>query len=232
MLHCRQLRDRLLQGFQLDPDPANLYLPVHSSVVVDAAVTGTRSKVSGVVDAANARQLDELMPRLLLLFQISAGQANASHKQDTSLAFGLHLHGLWVQDVAVIGGQLCSDRDRIAALDITPGANHRNLRRPIAVEEPAPRRPGVHDVGAQGLTPNIQDAQIRQPCGCSGHIFGSSARHGAEVRGHDTHSGDLLLLQPNLHVRAALLHEIRARHAGGPGSHSAVDLDDVNIPGH
>ena len=45
-----QILPGLLEGFQLDSDPPHFDLPVHSAVVVNAAVYCSRRKVSRVVD--------------------------------------------------------------------------------------------------------------------------------------------------------------------------------------
>ena len=99
-------------------------LPVHSAVVLDPPRLIAEREVTGVVDAAEARQVEELGPRLLLLFEVATRQANASHEEHTALSVGLPLERFRVQDVASVGGQLCADGDHVARVHVGTGADH------------------------------------------------------------------------------------------------------------
>mmetsp|Transcript_22973 Transcript_22973/g.40552 ORF Transcript_22973/g.40552 Transcript_22973/m.40552 type:complete len:240 (-) Transcript_22973:1148-1867(-) len=124
MLHRSKLRNRLLQGFQLDADASHLHLPVHSAMVVDAAIRGARGQVASVVHPADAWQLDELRLRLLFLLQVATRKADAPNKQDSALAFFLCGHVFGIQDMTLVGRKLLANRDDVARLHVATSANH------------------------------------------------------------------------------------------------------------
>ena len=124
MLHRGQLYDGLLQGFQLNPNPTHFHLPIHSTMVVDPTQFIARSQISRVVDTANALQLDEFGLGLLFFFKVAPSQTNPSHEQNTSLAIGLDVKCVRVQDVASVGGQFSANRNDVTWIHISTCADH------------------------------------------------------------------------------------------------------------
>ena len=86
MNHRGQLDDGPLQCFQLDANPTHRELPIHCTMVVDAAKLVTGSEISRLVRTADARQLDEFGLGLFFFFELATGETHTSHQQNTLLS--------------------------------------------------------------------------------------------------------------------------------------------------
>ena len=124
---------------------------------VDIATWQNAGEVSRPVDTANLRERDKLLGCQLWAVSVAKGKARTCDAELARIARLYRLKRVIQNECLEVADRL-SDHNGYTRQNLGTRCGHRTLGRSVAIDEPAARRPCIHNIRWQCLPANVNDS--------------------------------------------------------------------------